>query len=286
MLRRILREPLVHFLALGALIFVAYAALHRTDREDVDAIVIGSAKLAQLAAIFTRTWQRPPTPAELKSLVDDAVKDELYVREATALGLDRDDEAIRRRLRAKVQYLYEAEVEAMPVDDAALQAFLSAHPDRFTTEPVYAFRQIVLRPDARGDHIDRDAAVALAALRSGDTPDPSTMGDPMMLPAVVPPVPGGAVEQMFGPDFAAALAAAPVGEWGPPIASPYGLHLVFLTEKTPGRLPALAEVRPAVQREWRGETRNALERQRLDALLARYKVVVEPLAPAKQGTAP
>lgn len=286
MLSRILREPLLHFLALGALVFVTYALLHRGDRTESGAIVIGAAKVGQLAAVFTRTWQRPPTSAEMKGLVDDAVKDELYVREATALGLDRDDEAIRRRLRAKVQYLYEAEVEAMPVDEAALQAFLASHPDRFATEPVYSFRQIVLRPDTRGDRIDSDAAAALAILRSGQTPDPSTLGDPMMLPAVLSGIANGTVEQMFGADFAAALAAAPVGEWGPPIASPYGLHLVHITEQRPGRLPVLEEIRPAVEREWRGEARQALERQRLDSMLARTKVVIEPVAPSKQAAAP
>ncbi len=196
------------------------------------------------------------------------VKDEIYVREAVALGLDRGDEAIRRRLRAKIQYLYEAEVEAMPVDDAALSDFLSAHPDRFTTEPVYAFQQIVLRPDRRGNRIDHDAAVALAALRSADKPDPASLGDPMMLPAAIPALGRGAIEQMFGPEFAAALADAPEGQWGPPIASPYGLHLVFLTRTSPGQLPALAEIRPAVEREWRGEMRKTLERDRLATLLS------------------
>jgi hypothetical protein len=286
MLKRVLREPLVHFLVLGVLVFAVFAAVSGPSRVDGEAIVVGPAKVAQIEAIFARTWQRQPTSAELKGLIDEAVKDELYVREATALGLDRNDEAIRRRLRAKIQYLYDAEVEAMPVDDAALEAFLAAHPDRFITDPVYAFQQIVFRPDRRGDRIDRDAAVALAALRGAANPDPASLGDPMMLPGVVRPIDRGAIEQMFGPEFAAALADAPEGQWGPPITSPFGLHLVFLTEKRPGQLPPLAEIRPAVEREWRSEMRKTLERDRLEALLARYKVVVEPLTPSTPGAAP
>ncbi|MCX7345824.1 MAG: hypothetical protein NTU78_08805 [Alphaproteobacteria bacterium] len=88
MVGRLIREPLVHFLLLAGLIFTTYALVAgRVETEE--AIVVTPAKIEQMAAIFARTWQRPPTSDEMKGLIDDYVKEEIYVREAMRLGIDR-----------------------------------------------------------------------------------------------------------------------------------------------------------------------------------------------------
>ena len=128
MIRRWLREPLVHFLALGALLF---ALSHWRGGAGSNRIVITPGQIDSLVAIFARTWQRPPTEEELKGLVDDYVRDELATREGLAIGLDRDDTVIRRRLRQKLEFLVEDSPDAAPVTDAELQAWLEQHPDQY-----------------------------------------------------------------------------------------------------------------------------------------------------------
>ena len=115
------REPLVHFVVLGAILFAL--AQWRGGGAGANAIVITPGQVDAMVATFTRTWQRPPTDEELKGLIDDSVREELAVREAVALGLDRDDTVIRRRLRQKVEFIVEGEVDATPVTDAELQAY-------------------------------------------------------------------------------------------------------------------------------------------------------------------
>ena len=108
MLKRILREPLVHFLALALLIFAAHGLL-RTGADAPEKIVVSASKIEQMAKVFTKTWQRSPTADELKGMIDDYVKEEVLVRQALELGLDRDDTVVRRRLRQKIEFLNAAD---------------------------------------------------------------------------------------------------------------------------------------------------------------------------------
>lgn len=128
---RWLREPLVHFLAIGALLFAL--SQWRSGTGTSERIVITAGTIDALAAGFERTWLRPPTDEELKEQIDDYVRAEAAAREAVALGLDRDDTIVRRRLQQKLEFMTEEEVDAPPPDDAALQAWLDAHPNAFRT---------------------------------------------------------------------------------------------------------------------------------------------------------
>jgi hypothetical protein len=124
------QEPLVHFLVLGALLFVAF------DRwgaggAGTSRIVVTPGQIDAMASGFARTWQRPPTEEELKGLLDDHVREEIATREAMALGLDRDDTVIRRRLRQKFEFIAEDSIDATPPTEADLQRWLDAHPADF-----------------------------------------------------------------------------------------------------------------------------------------------------------
>ena len=124
MLRRLLKEPLVRFLALALVVFAVYGVINTSEVEKPDRIVITGPKIEQIAGLFAKAWQRPPTVAELKDLIDDYVKEEILVREALALGLDKDDTVIRRRLRLKMEFLSDAESEALSPTDAELEVYL------------------------------------------------------------------------------------------------------------------------------------------------------------------
>jgi parvulin-like peptidyl-prolyl isomerase len=277
MIGRLIREPLVHFLLLAGLIFAAYGLL-AGKVETEGAIVVTPAKVEQMASVFARTWQRPPTTDELKGLIDDYVKEEIYVREAMRLGIDQDDTVIRRRLRMKMEFLNDAQAEATPATDAELAAYLASNPGKFQEAPRVAFEQVYLNAQKRGPAAQADAAALLVSLKK-DAAFAAEAGDPTLLPPSVPLTDRQGISQLFGDEFAAAVVALPVGDWQGPVPSGFGLHLVKMTDQEAGRLPALAEIRPQVEREWLNDRREAMARQKLGELLKRYKVTVEPFTP-------
>ena len=278
MIRPWLREPLVHFLALGALLF---AVSQWRGGTGSNRIVITTGQIDSLAAIFARTWQRPPSEAELKGLVDDYVRDELATREGLAMGLDRDDVIIRRRLRQKLEFLSEDSPDPATVMDAELQAWLDQHPDHYRVEPEMAFRQVYVSLDRRGDAAERDAKILLAKLSTEGEDVGTDVGDRLMLPRDVERSPRSSIARQFGEDFAGEVIKIAPGRWAGPVRSAYGLHLVWVHARDEGRMPALDEVRPQVERD----VMSGRRRQRLDQMyaeiLSRYTVVVEPRAAAR-----
>ncbi len=276
--RPLLREPLAHFLVLGGLLFALYQWRTGGAGAGSNRIVVSQGQLASLAASFQRTWMRPPTDAELKGLLDDFVREEIAVREATAQGLEQGDIVIRRRLRQKFEFLVEDELAAGAPTDAELQAWLTTHPDHFRREPVIGFRQVFLSTDRRGARARDDAAALLARLRAGA--DPAALGDPTLLPPEVPPSTLSDIGSQFGDSFATAIAAQDPGQWAGPVASGYGLHLVYLTAKTPGGAPPLNEVRSEVGRDLLAARRTAALDSLYSRLSRKYRVTFERAAPS------
>jgi parvulin-like peptidyl-prolyl isomerase len=279
--RRFFREPLVHFLLLGGLLFLYFEWRGGAGGPGGSRIAITPGLVQHLAAGFSRTWQRPPTDAELKGLVDEYVKEEIATREAVGMGLDRDDTIIRRRLRQKLEFLAEDAAVASPPSDTELQAWLDAHPESFQAEPQLAFRQVYLSPERRGAKAAADAAALLARLQQAG-PDAATdhLGDPSMLPAEEALIPLRDVERSFGADFAQALLAIQPGRWSGPVESPYGLHLVVVREHVAPVAPTLAEIRPMVEREVLSERRLKVLDTLYETLLQQYTVTIEMPSPA------
>ena len=275
MLKRLLKEPLLHFTLLAVAIFVAYGVLAQSSASLPDEIVVTAPKIEQLAAVFAKTWQRPPSPQELKGLIDGYVQEEIDVRQALALGLDQGDAVIRRRLQQKIQFMTDAGAEAVAPTDVELQAYLDGHPDTFEVAAETGFQQVFLNPAQRGQKVDAEATVLLAKLQSDPTLQPSTVGDASLLPTEMSPTDISSIGETFGPDFAAAVSAAPPGLWSGPVASPFGLHLVRVSEHRPARPPALSEVRDVVLREWTYDRRETAEQARLETLLKQYRVIIE-----------
>lgn len=278
MFRTLAREPLVHFLLLGAVLFGLDAWLRPAATPAANAeIVVTEARIRNLAQNFGRTWQRPPTREELDGLVESYVREEVMVREALALGLDRDDAIIRRRLQQKVEFVSEEAAALAKPSDGELDAYLKAHADAFRREARITFAQVYLDPVRRKATIEADVERLLAILtNAGATPELSKAGDSLMLleqryenstPTEV--------ARLFGNDFAEALAKQPVGKWVGPIRSGYGVHLVKVEALVPGDAPALADVRPLVEREWANAKRQELSKAYYEKLRAKYKVTVQ-----------
>ena len=267
------REPLVHFLAIGAALFLVFAWRGGSGSSR---IVVTGPKIEQLTAVFDKTWQRLPTAEELKGLIDDYVKEEILVRQALELGLDKDDTVVRRRLRQKMEFLADAQTPAPT--EADLQSYLDAAPDAFRIDGTLAFQQVFLNAQRRGEAVNRDAASMLEMLSADPDADYAALGDATQLPAELPLSSEASIGQIFGADFAGALAKAPVGTWTGPVVSSFGVHLVRVTGREPGRVPTLAEVRGEVVREWTNARRKEFDDQRFAELLKTYTVTIAPLS--------
>ena len=280
----IAREPLVHFLLIGAALFLINegasnpGVLSRVQATTSNAqIVVSQDDLDQLNTQFARTWQRLPNREEQKALAEDFVRSEVLYREALALGLDRGDPEIRRRLRQRMEFLYEdvgTWVEPS-IDD--LTAFMNSHSDRYVTDTRIAFRQVFVSASKRGARAESDAEEILAQLGAGANPD--SLGDPTMLESDTPLAPRPEIARQFGEKFSALLFEAAPGTWVGPIPSGYGLHLVAVTRRDEGRMPPLEEIRGLVQRDWTIDRQNQLKDASYATIRSRYDVRIEGRTP-------
>ncbi len=275
-MKRWLHEPLVHFLLLGAALFLVFGFFGKPNGGAPGAIVVTQGQIASMVSGFTSTWQRPPTPEELERLIQDRVKEEVYSREAMALGLDQDDTIIRRRLRQKMEFLSDDVAAQAEPSDAELSAYLQEHRDSFRIERRFTFRQVYLSPERRGESLAQDTAQVLAQLRkAGGEADISQLGDPFLLERAFDAVPEGEVAKLFGDKFAVRLAELTPGSWQGPVESGYGVHLVFVGDRTDGGVPALGDVRDAVYREWANAKRLDANEAFYRSLRKKYSVTIE-----------
>ena len=264
---RLLREPLLHFFVLGAAVFFLFALVDDSPEPmAANLLEVSEDDARRLATEFTATWQRAPTPEELDAMITHFLREEVYVREALALGLDRDDAIIRRRLQTKMEFLTESGAEAVAPDEATLEAHLDANADRFTKPPRMAFEQILL--DERVEDADLD--VLLARLNRGVDPDAAAR--PTLLPAVLRLSPKQVVDGTFGIGFFDALDTLPMDVWAGPVKTSLGRHVVRVTERPAPQRPSLNEIRAQVEQDWRAELPATLREARFDALLSRYEV--------------
>lgn len=261
------REPLVHFLLAGAFIFALYAWVGDDDRES-GRIVVSVEQVEQLALVWQRTWNRPPTDEELQGLVRNYIKDEVYYREALKLGLDVNDQVIRRRLRQKLEFFAtESAVQELPSQEV-LKAWFGENAQRYEAPPTYTFEQVYFAELDAG----RMEEVA-AKLEEGVLP--SEVGDTIALPQQMDAATSNAVTRVFGEKFTDALASLPVNEWSGPVESGLGHHLVRLSASTPSRPVAFTEVRRQVERDWLGEERVKAEEAAYAAMSAQYEIEIE-----------
>jgi hypothetical protein len=269
------RTPTLARLA-GRLLLAGLAAWAAYDRflAPGDRIVVSGALRDGLRADHHRRTGRPPSPAEESALVDAWIEDELLYREALALGLDRRDVVVRRRLVQSMGFLLEEEAAGTP-DDAALRAYLTAHAERFATAPSVTFEHVFVRAGADADaDAGRERARSLRAQLDAGA-DSSRLGDPFPHGWRIAGRTPAEIDGTFGAGFAARIATLPLGAWSEPVASSYGLHLVRVVVREAGGVPELATIRAAVAADWRHAQREAARRRGFARLRRRYDVVRE-----------
>ena len=273
MIRRLLREPLLHFALLGAAIFGAYRLI-APPASDAAAIVVTADRIASITAQFGASHGgRPPHEDELRGAVDAYVRDEMLYREGLALGLDRDDPVVRNRIRQKAELLSDDALTSVP-SDRDLEAYLAEHQGEFDLPARVSFQQVYIDP---GRHRGEDPTVVVngvrEALKLGR--QPGTLGDRTLLPAAMTEAPLHDVEAAFGNDFARQLAALDGDGWQGPLTTSYGLHLVRITHRGQPIRATLADARDVVAREWSRAHTAKLKERFYRMLAARYTVRVE-----------
>lgn len=269
------REPLLHFLLVGLALFAGYRALNpeASKQQDTNRIVITDDDVRQLQLSWMAQWRQQPTQDELGNLLRNKVREEVLFREAMALGLDKNDTIIRRRLAQKMEFLAD-DVSALAEPTAEeLKAFFAKNPGRFAAPGLVSFRHLYFSVDQRGDKTRDDAAallVKLAAAGSAEAPE----ADAFMDKDSYAEQSGEQVARTFGGNFAQSVFALAPGAWHGPVESGLGWHLVFVESNVPGRVPAFEEIDATVKAEWIEEQRAGIKQKLFDDMVARYQVVL------------
>ena len=274
LITRVIREPLVHFLVAGFSLFVLYSLLQpeRFVADTSRRIELSATDIARVELAFIARWQRRPSPAELQSLIADEVRNEILAREAIALGLDKDDVIVKRRLAQKMAFLADDVSSLREPSTQELRAWFDIKKNDFAQAPRISFRHVFFSTDRRGSDAEPAARTALAtASGRGDT---ALRGDPFMFTDSYAERTAPQLAQVFGTDFAGTVFSAPLKRWSGPYASGLGWHLVWVEESRAGDVPSYEDVESEVRERWMVEQREAAKQVRLQTMLARYEVVL------------
>lgn len=277
--RRLLREPLVHFLAAGAVLLGLSALLGQPlgMGGDSNRIEVTAERIRQLRETWTRQRGAPPTPEQLDTLIESFVREEVLYREAIASGLDQGDTIVRRRLAQKIEFLAQSVASTIEPSDAELQAFFAENRERYLVAEQVGFAHVYFSGNSRGAAAEDAARGALARLTASADPaaEAARLGDRFMLQNEYPPQTREQIRDLFGPRFAGRLFDLPVDQWTGPVPSSYGVHLVRIRQRVPARLPELGEVRAQVARDLNEQRLRSAADTYYEGLRSRFEVVVD-----------
>jgi hypothetical protein len=275
-LRRWLGEPLVQFLLIGTVLFLGYQALHPGRGTPSTRIELTEDDLRQMSVAWLAQGRPPATPEQLQSLVEMRIREEILYREALALGLDKGDTIVKRRLAQKMEFLFEDVSGLREPTREELRAWFEKHAERFARAPRASFRHLYFSPDRRGTRAREDAARALERLRGkpAGTREGAALADPFMFQDYYGDRSFEEMARLFGPRFAETLLQQEPGAWQGPIESGYGWHLVWVDSVTRRRVPAFEEVEAEAKAEWIAERRAETRRRAYEAMRARYEIVL------------
>jgi hypothetical protein len=279
------KEPLVHFLLLGALLFGLSAVLgDRTAGAELDTITVTEDDIRWLASAWARQWRRPPTREELDGLIRNHIREEILYREALEMGLDRDDTIIRRRLVQKIEFLTEDLIDQIDPSEDELRAHFEENVESYRVPERRTFTHVYFSFDRRGEAAVADAEAALTEIRSR-RPQPERapdMGDRFMMQYDYPRRSQAEVAQHMGREFAEALFELEPGEWHGPVRSGYGIHLVRISALESSVVPEFSQVVDRVRDDLQRGRRERANEAFYEGLKQRYEIVVEDLAAAPE----
>ena len=275
---KLLREPLVHFMFIGAMIYLLYGIFAEPVPEDTDkTIVVSAGEIEWMQTAWEKRWNRPPTDAEFDGLIQQYIRETVLYREALTMGLNKHDQVIRRRLAQKLEFLAKDLVALTPPTDEELQMYFAEHQDRYQEPVLYTFTQVFIDPDKRGDTtLARAEAVKVALIAEGEAiNDAGALGDDFMLQNYYPEKDQVEIQKLFGSGFTESLVELTPGQWHGPVLSGYGVHLVYVSNISEPPAPVFTEVRERVEQDWKMEKGEELNEQFYASLRDRYTIVIE-----------
>jgi len=275
---KLLREPLVHFMFIGAVIYALYGAFAEPVVEEVDkTIVITAGEIQWMQTSWQKRWNRPPTAKEFDGLIQQYIKETVLYREALTMGLNKHDMVIRRRLAQKLEFLAKDLVALTPPTEAELLAYFDEHQDRYQQPTLYTFTQVFFDPDKRGDTTLDDAeAVKATLIAQGDAiDDPGALGDGLMLQNYYPQKDRAEIQRNLGSGFTETLITLAPGQWHGPVLSGFGVHLVYVSDISEPPPPVFAEVHERVIAEWSLDRGEDLNDKFYASLREQYTIVIE-----------
>jgi peptidyl-prolyl cis-trans isomerase C len=278
-MKRFLREPLLHFVLLGTLIFGVRAWRGEDESKDAppkDRINVAAGTIAWLGEGFAKQWHRAPNEVEMRGLVDDHIREEVLYREALAMGLDRNDTIVRRRMAQKMEFLSQDITAAVEPDEAALRSYFAENTAHYAKAQRVSFRHVYFSKDRRGENVSADAAKSLEAL--ANDADEETMGDPFLLRHDFENADANEITAVFGDRFTAEVMDMKEGGWRGPVASSYGLHLVLISGRAEPQAVAFETARDAVLRDFSEVRRREANLDFVRRLKQRYQITVDETA--------
>ena len=275
---KLLREPLVHFMFIGAVIYALYGLFAEPAVEETDkTIVVTAGELEWMQTSWQKRWNRPPTAQEFDGLIQQFIKETVLYREALTMGLNKHDMVIRRRLAQKLEFLAKDLVALTPPTEDELLAYFDEHQASYQAPTLYTFTQVYFDPDKRGDATLDDAEkVKVTLIAQGDAiDDPGALGDGLMLQNYYPEKDRAEIQKLLGSGFTETLITLSPGQWHGPVLSGFGVHLVYVNSIDEPPPPVFAEVRERMMDDWKLERGEELNDQFYTSLREQYSIVIE-----------
>ena len=276
------REPLVHFILLGALLFAGHLLWQRHVTKADHTIIVTAEEMERQALIFAGENRRQPTDEDLKALLFAHVEEQALMREAERIGLGEDDTIIRRRLAQKMRFIIEeVEAPALPAE-AELKSWFEANMDKFVSAETRSFSHVYLSPEEHGDNLNAATQNILSKLEN-ENEDWNALGDPFMLKRGFKSLNALELTRLFGPTFSKGLFELEGNKWQGPIESAFGLHLIRIDNIADKIIPRFEDVRDDVETAWQEDARRSANQAALKELIQKYKVDVQDATEGNAG---
>ena len=274
------REPLIHFFVLGLVVFGLYSYLGKEPEavDDPFLVEVTSADIEWIRTMWSKRMGREPTVQEMRGAVNQMIREQVLSREAASLGLDEGDTVVRRRLAQKMDFLFQDLSNITEPTDGELRAYLDKKRGTYEIPAKMTFTHVYFSTDRRGEEEATDALLQLVNhlnTDKGAPPDAATLGDPFLLPSHFEDQTRADIQKTFGSQFTATIWNQQPRSWQGPVASGYGLHAVFVHQRSDTRLPDFNDIREKLKVDWIADRQRQAARDAYDKVRSRYRVLLE-----------
>jgi len=273
-MRRIFKEPLVHFLFLGGLIFFMASFVYNKNFKAERTIVISNEKIGNIIRLYAVTAGAPPNKTQLDAMIEDYIREEIFYRESLKMRLDKDDEIIRRRLSQKMEFLQSDLSVVTPPSQKQLEDFYHSHPGNFRDSGEVSFTHIYFSADKNdAEEVQKRALAVKAKLMNSNKTRAPELGDPFSLQFDYTGQNKLDIVQLFGQKpIEDSLFESPLNQWIGPVESGYGWHLIRINERKQSRIPPFESIKDKVRDDYIASMKDSLNKVAFEKLKSKYTI--------------